>query len=54
MDSGYRGAAGALLQVVNPHGLRLWKDARMAQIVFHQMKEQTEGYQGVYQGSEGM
>jgi dUTP pyrophosphatase len=54
MDSGYRGAVGALLQVVNPHGLRLWKDARMAQIVFHQMNEKTEGYQGVYQGSEGM
>jgi len=49
MDSGYKGAAGALLQVVNPQGLSLWKDARLAQIVFHQMSEQTAGYQGVYQ-----
>jgi dUTP pyrophosphatase len=54
MDSGYRGAVGALLQVVNPHGLRLWKDARLAQLVFHQMSEKTEGYKGVYQGREGM
>jgi dUTP pyrophosphatase len=52
MDSGYRGTIGALFQVVNPHGLRLWKDARLAQIVFHQMREQTEGYKGVYQGRE--
>ncbi|PMD57577.1 deoxyuridine 5'-triphosphate nucleotidohydrolase [Hyaloscypha bicolor E] len=54
MDSGYRGAVGALLQVANPHGLRLWKDARLAQIVFHHMTEKTEGYKGVYQGREVM
>jgi dUTP pyrophosphatase len=54
MDSGYHGAVGALLQVMNPHGLRLFKDARIAQLVFHQMSEKTEGYKGVYQGSVGM
>ncbi|KAE9372457.1 putative dUTP diphosphatase Dut [Stipitochalara longipes BDJ] len=54
MDSGYRGAVGALLQVVNPRGLRLTRDARVAQIVFHHMTEMTEGYSGVYQGNEGM
>jgi dUTP pyrophosphatase len=54
MDSGYYGAVGALLQVMNPHGLRLFKDARIAQLVFHQMSEKTEGYKGVYQGSVGM
>ncbi|KAH7125204.1 deoxyuridine 5'-triphosphate nucleotidohydrolase [Dendryphion nanum] len=50
MDSGYRGAVGAMLQVVNPHGLRLLRDAKMAQMVFHQMSEKVEGYKGVYQG----
>ncbi|KAL8986579.1 MAG: hypothetical protein Q9177_004142 [Variospora cf. flavescens] len=51
MDSGYKGAVGAMLQVVNPHGLLLFKDARLAQMVFHQMSERVEGYSGVYQGS---
>lgn len=50
MDSGYNGAVGAMLQVVNPHGLRLYKDAKLAQIVFHQMSESVKGYSGVYQG----
>lgn len=30
MDSGYEGSVGALLQVVNPLGLQLYKDARLA------------------------
>ncbi|KAF2804912.1 deoxyuridine 5'-triphosphate nucleotidohydrolase [Mytilinidion resinicola] len=50
MDSGYRGAVGAMLQVVNPHGLRLLRDAKLAQIVFHQMREPVQGYNGMYQG----
>lgn len=50
MDSGYQGAIGAMLQVVNPHGLRLYRDAKMAQIVFYAMSELVEGYNGVYQG----
>ena len=54
MDSGYKGAVGAMLQVVNPHGLLLFRDARLAQMVFHQMSEPVEGYSGVYQGLESM
>lgn len=54
MDSGYRGAVGGLLQVVNPHGLRLYRDARLAQVVFYQMAEPVEGYQGQYQGSKSV
>lgn len=50
MDSGYRGAVGAMLQVVNPHGLRLYKNAKLAQMVFQQMSEPVESYSGVYQG----
>ncbi|KAF3035269.1 hypothetical protein E8E11_003541 [Didymella keratinophila] len=49
-DSGYKGAVGAMLQVVNTHGLRLMRDAKLAQMVFHQMSEKVEGYIGVYQG----
>lgn len=51
MDSGYKGAVGAMLQVINPHGLVLARDARLAQMVFHQMSEPVKGYRGVYQGS---
>ena len=51
MDSGYKVAVGAMLQVVNPHGLLLFQDARLAQMVFHQMSEPVEAYSGVYQGS---
>jgi dUTP pyrophosphatase len=50
MDSGYNGVVGAMLQVVNPQGLRLFRDAKVAQMVFHQMSEEVEGYSGVYQG----
>lgn len=51
MDSGYKGAVGAMLQVMNPHGLLLFRDARLAQMAFHQMSEPVEGYSGVYQGA---
>ena len=51
MDSGYKGAVGAMLQVVNPYGLLLFRNARLAQMAFHQMSEPVEGYSGVYQGS---
>ncbi|KAF2014011.1 putative dUTPase [Aaosphaeria arxii CBS 175.79] len=50
MDSGYKGPVGAMLQVVNPHGLRLMRNAKLAQIVFHEMSESVDGYDGVYQG----
>jgi dUTP pyrophosphatase len=54
MDSGYTGAVGCMLQVVNPHGLRLWRNARLAQMAFHQMSEPTEGYSGTYQRRQAM
>jgi dUTP pyrophosphatase len=52
MDSGYRGVVGAVLQVVNPMGIRLYEHARLAQMVFQEMSEPTEGYSGIYQGRE--
>jgi dUTP pyrophosphatase len=51
LDSGYKGVIGALLQVLNPQGIILHRDARLAQIVFYQMAEKVEGYSGMYQGS---
>ena len=53
MDSGYRGTVRAFLQVCNPRGMRLWKDARLAQIVFHEMSEKTEGYRGIIRDGRG-
>lgn len=54
MDSGYKGAVSAMLQVMNPHGLLLFRDARLAQMAFHQMSEPVDGYSEVYQGSESV
>jgi dUTP pyrophosphatase len=34
IDSGYQGVVGALLQVGNPEGLRLYRNAKAAQLVF--------------------
>jgi len=51
MDSEYKGAVGAMLQMANPQGLLLFRDARLAQMVFHQLSEPVERYRGMYQGS---
>ncbi|KAK4610394.1 putative deoxyuridine 5'-triphosphate nucleotidohydrolase [Fulvia fulva] len=51
MDSGYRGAVGAMLQVASPHGITLYGNARLAQMVFHQMSESVDGYDGAYQNA---
>lgn len=54
MDCGYKGVIGALLQVNNVHGLHVYKNTRMGQMVFHQMSEATDGYSGVYQDKKEM
>ena len=54
MDSGYKRAICGMLQVVDPHGLLLFRDARLAQMVFHEMSEPVEGYSGMYQGSSSI
>jgi len=35
--------------VSNPNGLRLKRDARVAQLVFFNIKEVPRGYDGIYQ-----
>ena len=51
VDAGYEGAMGALLEVKNPYGVVLHKDAKLAQLVLEQMEGEVEGYSGVYQSS---
>ena len=48
-DPGYKGRSSSLLVVTNPEGIKLRKDARIAQLVFFRVKEVEEGYSGVYQ-----
>lgn len=50
-DPGYRGRGQGLLQVLNPHGLVLKKDARIGQIIFIRLEDQSnEVYGGKFQG----
>lgn len=48
-DAGYSGRSQSLMVVHNERGFRLQKNARMAQLVFFQLTQETEGYQGTYQ-----
>ncbi len=49
-DAGYEGRSQSLLVVHNPLGFRLQKNARIIQLVFFQLSQETEGYHGKYQG----
>ena len=48
-DPGYQGRSSSLLVVSNPEGIRLKRDARIAQLIFFRLNEVDEGYDGVYQ-----
>ena len=49
-DAGYEGRSQSLLVVHNPLGFRLQRNARVLQLVFFRLSEETEGYRGAYQG----
>ncbi len=49
-DAGYSGRSQSLMVVYNPQGIRLQRNARIVQLIFLQLTQETEGYQGVYQG----
>jgi len=49
-DAGYSGRSQSLMVVYNPQGFRLQRNARIVQLVFLQLTEETEGYHGAYQG----
>jgi dUTP pyrophosphatase len=49
-DAGYSGRSQSLMVVYNPFGFRVQRNARIAQLVFFELADETEGYNGVYQG----
>ncbi len=49
-DAGYSGRSQSLMVVYNPQGFRLQRNARIMQIIFLQLTDETEGYDGAYQG----
>jgi len=49
-DAGYSGRSQSLMIVYNPQGFRVQRNARIVQLVFLQLTQETEGYRGAYQG----
>ncbi len=49
-DAGYFGRSQSLMVVYNPLGIRLERNARMLQLIFFRLTEETESYRGAYQG----
>ena len=49
-DAGYSGRSQSLMVVYNPQGFRLQRNARIVQLVFFQLTQETEGYRRAYQG----
>jgi dUTP pyrophosphatase len=49
-DAGYQGRSRGLLTVHNPHGFQVKPNARLLHLVFIQLLQQTEPYEGIYQG----
>ena len=49
-DAGYSGRAQSLMAVYNPGGFRVQRNARVVQLVFMKLTQETEGYHGAYQG----
>jgi dUTP pyrophosphatase len=48
-DAGYSGRSQSLLVVYNSRGFRVQKDARIVQLFFLCLSQETEGYHGAYQ-----
>ncbi|MCX7912593.1 MAG: deoxyuridine 5'-triphosphate nucleotidohydrolase [Dehalococcoidales bacterium] len=49
-DAGYEGRSQSLLIVHNPAGFRIQRHARVMQLVFFYLTDESEGYRGIYQG----
>ena len=50
-DPGYHGRSESLLVVHNPHGITLYKDAKVMQLVFMRLEAKAgKGYEGQYTG----
>ena len=48
-DAGYSGRSQSLMLVYNARGFRVQQNARVAQLVFMTLTEETESYSGKYQ-----
>ena len=49
-DAGYSGRSQSLMVVYNPRGFRIYRNARIVQMVFFLLsREVTQGYQGIFQ-----
>ncbi|MDO8125410.1 MAG: deoxyuridine 5'-triphosphate nucleotidohydrolase [Candidatus Hermodarchaeota archaeon] len=49
-DAGYEGRSRGLLTVYNPNGFFVKPNARLLHLVFFQLMQETQPYEGVYQG----
>lgn len=50
-DAGYSGRSQSLLVIYNTAGFRLYRNARILQLVFFRlMQEVSQGYKGIFQG----
>jgi dUTP pyrophosphatase len=49
-DPGYCGRGQSMIDVSNPAGFEIEKNARLVQMVFYSLSEATGGYNGAYQG----
>jgi len=49
-DAGYSGRSQSLMIVYNPQGFRVQRNARIVQLIFLKLAQETEGYHGAYQG----
>jgi dUTP pyrophosphatase len=50
-DTGYSGRSQSLMVIYNPRGFRIYRNARIVQMVFFLLsREVTQGYHGVFQG----
>ena len=50
-DAGYSGRSQSLMMVYNPRGFRIYRNARIIQMVFFLLSsEVAQGYQGIFQG----
>ena len=47
-DAGFEGKSEFVLTVVNPRGIRIKQNARIAQIIFLKISETRHGYNGIY------
>jgi dUTP pyrophosphatase len=51
-DAGFTGKSEFLLSVQNEYGFKIWKNARVVQLVFLRTNEVKEGYNGIYSLTE--